>query len=67
MASRSERLTALVAGPLAGGDPLLLSQSFVIWKRRVGFVSLGVAFLGLVFASFMIGYELGVLLFNMSR
>jgi hypothetical protein len=67
MSSRSERLTALEAGPLVGGDPLLLAQKLLIWKRRVGPCLLGLALLFLVCASFLIGYRLGTLLFSILR
>lgn len=65
MSSRSERLTALEAGPLGGVDPLLLAQRFLIWRRRAGWVLVGVALLILLCASFLIGCELGTLLFSM--
>lgn len=65
MSSRSEQLTALEIGPLGGGEPLLLAQRFLIWRRRAGWVLVGVALLILVCASLLIGCELGILLFSM--
>jgi hypothetical protein len=67
MSSRSERLRALEAGLLGGGDPLLLAQKVLIWKRRVGRCLVGLALLFLVCASFLIGHQLGTLLFSILR
>jgi hypothetical protein len=67
MSSRSERLTALEAGHLGGGDPLLLARKFLIWKRRAEWAILAVALLFLLCASLLVGYEFGTLLFNLTR
>jgi hypothetical protein len=67
MSSRSERLTALEAGPLGGGDPLLLVQRYLAWKRRVKWAFLSFAALILLCASLLIGYEIGILLFSLVR
>lgn len=67
MSSRSERLTALEAGPLGEGDPLLLAQRFLIWKRWIARILIAIAVLILSFASLLIGSQLGALLFSMSR
>ena len=67
MSSRSEWLTELEAGPLGEGDPLVLAQRFLTWKRHVGWAIVGVALLILLCASLLIGYELGTLLFSLLR
>jgi len=64
MSSHSEQLTALEAGPLGTADLLSLAQRVLIWKRCAKWAIVGIAFLVLLFASLLIGYELGILLFS---
>ena len=65
MSRGSEWLAALEADPLSTRDPLLLAQRISLWKPRAKWVLVGIAVLVLLWASLLIGYELGMLLFSM--